>query len=179
MATAVVAFSQLANELEEQGLTPVNGERIAAELAKAFSVQGDEVAVLKLEKTNLVFVYPAKLKDVGSIPLNQSSSVAARTAVTKRAEVINNFSQTKHASVFESVPLSAKKSNPEMKSAGGPKVHSIQKLMTVPVVSAAGVQGVIQISRKGENAPAAGADFTPADLQKLVAIATSLAKCFK
>ena len=51
--------------------------------------------------------------------------------------------------------------------------------MTVPVVSAAGVQGVIQISRKGENAPAAGADFTPTDLQKLVAIATSLAKCFK
>ncbi len=178
MATAVVAFSQLANELEEQGLTQANGERIAAELAKTFSVQSDEVAVLKLEKTNLIFIYPSKLQNVGSIPLNNSASVAARTAVTKRAEIINNFSQTKHASVFESVPLTAKKSNPEMKSAGG-KVHVIQKLMTVPVVGTAGVQGVIQISRKGENAPAAGADFTPVDLQKLVAIAASLAKCFK
>jgi hypothetical protein len=178
MATAVVAFSQLANELEAEGLTPQNGERIAGELAKTFAVQIDEVAVLKLEKTNLVFVYPSKLQNVGSIPLNTSSSVAARTAVSKRAEIINNFSQTKHASVFESVPLSAKKSDPTGKAAGG-KVHTIQKLMTVPVISAAGVQGVIQICRKGESAPSAGADFTPVDLQKLVAIATSLAKCFK
>src|SRR5947209_8502991 len=174
MATAVVAFSQLANELEEQGLTQANGERIAAELAKAFSVKTDEVAVLKLEKTNLIFIYPAKLQNVGSIPMNTSSSVAARTAVTKRAEIINNFSQTKHASVFESVPLSERKIDPK-----APKVHSIQKLMTAPVVSSAGVQGVIQICRKGESAPQAGADFTPVDLQKLVAIATSLAKCFK
>ena len=178
MATAVVAFSQLANELEAEGLTQANGERIAGELAKTFSVQVDEVAVLKLEKTNLMFIYPSKLQNVGSIPLNTSSSVAARTAVTKRAEVINNFSQTKHASVFESVPLSEKKTDPNFKSTPG-KVHSIQKLMTAPVVSAAGVQGVIQICRKGESAPSAGADFTPIDLQKLVAIATSLAKCFK
>ena len=177
MATAVVAFSQLANELEAEGLTPPNGERIAAELAKTFSVQVDEVAVLKLEKTNLIFVYPSKLQNVGSIPLNNSSSVAARTAVSKRAEIINNFSQTKHASVFESVSLSAKKTDPSGKAVG--KVHTIQKLMTVPVVSAVGVQGVIQISRKGESAPTAGVDFTPVDLQKLVAIATSLAKCFK
>lgn len=178
MATAVVAFSQLANELEDEGLTAANGERIAAELAKAFSVQVDEVAVLKLEKTNLIFIYPSKLQNVGSIPLNNSSSVAARTAVTKRAETINNFSQTKHASVFESVSLSAKKIDPTDKAASG-KVRTIQKLMTVPVVSAAGVQGVIQVCRKGESAPSAGADFTPVDLQKLVAIAASLAKCFK
>ncbi len=178
MATAVVAFSRLANEFEAEGLTQPNGERIAAELARAFSVQLDEVAVLKLEKTNLIFIYPAKLQNVGSIPLNTSSSVAARTAITKRAEVINNFTQTKHASVFESVHLSAKKTDPSVKASGG-KLNAIQKLMTVPVVSAAGVQGVIQVCRKGESAPSAGADFTPLDLQKLVAIATSLAKCFK
>src|SRR5205085_2913144 len=177
MATAVVAFSQLANELEGEGLTKANGERIAGELAKAFSVQIDEVAVLNVEKTNLSFVYPAKLQNVGSIPMSTSSSVAARTAVTKRAEIINNFSQTKHASVFESVPLSEKKTDPSAKP--GAKVHSIQKLMTAPVVSTTGVLGVIQICRKGESAPSAGADFTPVDLQKLVAIATSLSKCFK
>jgi hypothetical protein len=38
---------------------------------------------------------------------------------------------------------------------------------------------VIQVSRKGTSAPAAGADFTPQDLQKLVTIATSLGKVFK
>jgi hypothetical protein len=39
--------------------------------------------------------------------------------------------------------------------------------------------GVVQVCRKGTSAPAAGLDFTPADLQKLVGIAGALAKCFK
>ena len=51
--------------------------------------------------------------------------------------------------------------------------------MTVPVVAAIGVLGVIQVCRKGKSAPEAGADFGPPDLQRLVAIATALAKCFK
>ena len=57
--------------------------------------------------------------------------------------------------------------------------HVIQKLMSVPVVTAAGVMGVIQISRKGLSAPAAGPDFSPSDLQRLVTIATALGKVFK
>jgi hypothetical protein len=176
MATPVLAFAQLANECEAEGMSTHNGEKVAAEIAKTFSVQPDEVSILRLEKTLLSFVYPAKLQNVGSIPMNTSGSVAGRTASTKRAEVINNFAQTKHATVFESVDLGGKKppagSKPEEK-------HIIQKLMTVPVVSANGVVGVIQVCRKGVSAPAAGADFSPADLQRLVQIANSLVKCFK
>ena len=178
MATPVMAFAQLATDCEKDGLNPHNGERIAAEIAKAFTVKPDEVAILRLEKTNLVFVYPAKLHNVGSIPLNTSGSVAARTASAKRAESINNFAQTKHASVFEAVDLEERP-----KPVPGQKIekhmHVIQKLMSVPVMSPAGVVGVIQVSRKGESAPAAGPDFLPLDLQKLVAIAGALAKCFK
>jgi len=59
------------------------------------------------------------------------------------------------------------------------EVHTIQKLMSAPVLGAEGVVGVIEICRKGTSAPAAGPDFSPADLQKLVAISGSLAKCFK
>lgn len=178
MATPVIAFNQLANEIEADGMNPMHAEKVAGELSKTFGVQMDEVAIMKLEKTQLNFLYPIKLGQVGSIPLNTSSSVAARTATTKRAEAINNFAQTKHASVFESVKLSDKKTDP---GAGGAKEekHVIQKMMTVPVVGASGVVGVIQISRKGTSAPAAGNDFTQMDLQKLVAIATALAKCFK
>jgi transcriptional regulator with GAF, ATPase, and Fis domain len=178
MATPVIAFNQLANEFEDEGLTPHNAERLAGELAKTFSVQLDEVAIMRLDKTQLVFLYPSKLGQVGSIPLNTSSSVAARTATSKRAEAINNFAQTKHASVFESVKLTEKKTDPGI---GGVKEekHVIQKMMTVPVVGPNGVQGVIQISRKGTSAPAAGNDFSQMDLQKLVAIATALARCFK
>lgn len=177
MASPVLAFAQLANECEAEGMSNHNGEKIAAEIAKTFSVQGDEVSILKVERSQLSFVYPAKLQHVGSIPINQSGSVAGRTATTKRAEAINNFAQTKHATVFESVDLGGKKQ--AVAGQAKEEKHIIQKLMTVPVVSANGVVGVIQVCRKGISAPAAGADFTPADLQRLVQIANSIVKCFK
>jgi transcriptional regulator with GAF, ATPase, and Fis domain len=178
MATPALAFAQLANDCESEGLSPENVERIVSELAKTFTVHNDEVAILKLETTNLKFVYPAKLANVGSIPLNTTTSVAARTAMTKRAEAINNFAQTKHASIFESVEL-GRKAQRIVGQKDEKHTSPIQKLMTVPVVAANGVLGVVQICRKGKSAPEAGTDFSPADLQRLVAIATALAKCFK
>jgi hypothetical protein len=178
MASPAIAFAQIANECEAEGLTPKNAERIGLEIAKTFQLQADEVGILRLDKQNLVFVYPMKLHNVGSIPLNTTGSVAARTATSKRGEVINNFAQTKHTSIFEAVELDNKP-----KPAVGEKhehvPHQIQKLMSVPVVAPAGVLGVIQTSHKGTSAPTAGPDFTPMDLQKLNMIATALAKCFK
>lgn len=177
MATPVMAFAQIANECEPEGLTTKNGERIATELAKLFGVKTTEVGILRVDRTNLVFVYPPKLHNVGSIPLNTTGSVAARTATTKRAEVINNFAQTKHTSVFEAVELESKPK--EIGREHDHSVHLIQKLMSAPVVSGTGSVGVIQVCRKGPSAPAAGADFAAPDLQKLVAVAGALAKCFK
>jgi hypothetical protein len=172
MATLAAAFAQIANECEREGLTPNNSERIGQEIAKSFNVQPDEVGILKLEKTNLVFVYPGRLHNVGTIPLNTIGSVASRTATTKRAEVINAFAQAKHISVFESIDLGHK-------SGTDKTTHTIQKLMSVPVVGQEGTLGVIEVCRKGQSAPASGPDFSPAELQRLVSIATALAKCFK
>ena len=181
MATPALPFAQLATECEAEGLSPQNAEKIGHQLAKLFGVKEDEVGILRIEKRNLVFCYPAKLHNVGSIPLNTSTSVAVRTANSRRAEVINNFAQTKHTSVFEAVELSEHKS--AAPGAEGEKsdhhVHMIQKLMSAPVLGPAGAIGVIQVSRKGTSAPAAGADFMPGDLQKLVGCAAALAKCFK
>ncbi len=179
MATPVMAFAQIANECEADGLTPKNGEKIAAELAKVFNVHATEVGILRVEKSNLVFVYPPKLHNVGSIPLNTTGSIAARTATTKRAEVINNFAQTKHTSVFEAVELDSKPKEIGIGKEHDHAVHMIQKLMSAPVVAGTNTVGVIQVSRKGTAAPAAGADFTAQDLQKLVAVAGALAKCVK
>ena len=179
MATPILAFAQIATECEAEGLSPKNGERIAGELAKTFGVQLEEVGIMRVEKASLVFVFPAKLHNVGSIPLNTANSVAARTATSKRAEIINNFAQAKHASVFEAVELgTAPKHIPGEKPAEK-HLHVIQKLMSAPVMGAAGAVGVVQVCRKGTSAPAAGLDFTPADLQKLVGITGALAKCFK
>jgi hypothetical protein len=168
MATPVAAFAQIANECEQEGLTPKNSERIGQEIAKTFNLQPDEVGILKLEKQSLMFVYPSKLHMVGTIPMNTAGSVAARTATSKRAEVINAFAQAKHVSVFEAVDLGQKEG-----------IHTIQKLMSAPVIGQEGTVGVIEVCRKGTSAPAAGPDFSPVDLQRLAGIATALAKCFK
>jgi len=178
MATAALPFAQIATECEAEGLTPKNAERIAHELAKTFGVKNDEIGILRIQKQNLVFCYPPKLHEVGSIPLNTSSSVAVRTSNSRRAEVINNFAQIKHTSIFEAVQLSGSGGQVDGEKQDR-HVHVIQKLMSAPVVGANGTLGVIQISRKGSSAPASGPDFTPADLQKLVAAAAALAKCFK
>src|SRR5512140_960828 len=170
MATAALPFAQIATECEAEGLTPKNAERIGHELAKTFNVKADEVGILRIEKQNLVFCYPSKLHNVGSIPLNTSTSVAVRTSNSRRAEVINNFAQLKHTSIFETVQLSG---SGQQQVGGGERsarhLHVIQKLMSAPVVGPNGTLGVIQISRKGSSAPSSGPDFTPADLQKLVA----------
>ncbi len=179
MAAAALPFAQLANECEREGLNPKNAERIGHELARTFGVKEDEVGILRLEKQNLVFCYPVKLHNVGSIPLNTATSVAVRTANMRKAEVINNFAQIKHTSVFEAVELTGHKPSPLPGDQPDRHLHVIQKLMSAPVVGQAGALGVIQVSRKGTSAPAAGPDFSPTDLQKLVACATALVKCFK
>jgi len=179
MASPVMAFAQIANECEKDGLSHKNAERIGGELAKTFGVQPDEVGILKLEKAHLVFVYPARLATVGSIPINTSGAVAARTANSKKAEVINSFAQARHVSVFEAVELSGKPKPLSPTGETEKQSHVIQKMMTAPVLGPEGTVGVIEVCRKGTSGPSAGPDFGPMDLQKLVSIAGSLAKCFK
>jgi hypothetical protein len=175
MATPALPFAKLAAECEPEGLSPANAEKIGHELARTFGVKPDEVGILRIERQHLVFCYPVKLHNVGSIPLNTANSVAVRTANTRRAEVINNFAQARHTSVFEAVELS------DQKAADKPDyhLHVIQKLISAPVVGPSGAVGVIQVSRKGASAPAAGVAFAQTDLQKLMACAAALVNCFK
>ncbi len=175
MATTPAPLEQLAAECETEGLTVPNAERIAAELAAQFRVQHDEVGILRVEKDSLVFVYPTRLQNVGRIPLNTSSSVAVRTFNTRRGEVSNSFAQARHTTFFEMVALE----KPGVSKKASREKQVIQKLMSAPVVAGAQSVGVIQICRKAPNPLESGPDFAPADLQKLVAIANTLAKCFK
>ncbi len=169
-------LNQLASDCENDGLTPENCLKIVAEIARNLGVFDDEVAILRVvNKSHLIFLCPEKLTQVGIIPLNNSSAVAARTVLTKRAEVLNNFAQIKHASIFEAIPIASKTRRADPTKSG----NMIQKLMTVPVSSSSGVVGVIQVSRKGMSPQAAGRDFTASDLQKLISMAAVLAKCFK
>jgi GAF domain-containing protein len=135
-------------------------ERLCAELAKLFGVRPTEVGMLRVDGDLLRFLYPAELQSAGSIPLS-GSAVAARTAVTKKAELFNNFANVPHRTIFESVKLK----DQESENDDQPR---IQKLMSVPILGAQDeVLGVVQISRKGVSPGAAGPDFTSEELQEL------------
>src|SRR5262249_17936371 len=82
-------------------------QQFCAALAKLFGVRPTEVALMRLQKGLLSFLYPEQLKTAGSIPVSSSSAVAAHTASTKKTELFNSFVKVKHASIFESVKLSA------------------------------------------------------------------------
>ncbi len=179
MTTPAMSFKQLADQLQQEGINPKNAVRVAGEIANTFKVDNRDVGILCLEKQMLHFIHPAKLANIGTIPVNTSIAVAARVVSTKRPEVINNLAQTKHASVFESVELQGKPKFGGQISAEEKLAHVVQKMMSAPIVGPSGVVGVIEVCRKGKSAPEAGPDFTPADLQKLAALASSLAACFK
>ena len=82
----------------------------------------------------------------------------ARAARERRADIVNNFASSRHATVFEGVPQGRRTS------------ESIQKIMSIPILSGDDVLGVAQICRKGDSAGDAGPDFSPKDLSDLQAL---------
>jgi GAF domain-containing protein len=148
-----------------QGVTALD---LCMVLAKIFQVQYNEVALLRLEGGLLRFVFPEYLRTTGAIPLS-SKAVAAHTALSKKAEIFNNFARVKHASIFETIKTDG--DNSAEPAAPSP----IQKLMSVPIMGQdLAVVGVIQISRKGLDAKFAK-DFSREDLHDLELAAGLLA----
>ena len=171
-AALTAGLSRLVDEAGKSGggLSGQVLEKIVAELAKAFHVKLDEVAVLHLTHGGslLSFIYPLKLQKVGNIPMTSTSSLAVRTVREKRPEMINNFPAQKYPTIFEAIELSSE-------TKGSP----IQKIMSAPLVVDGKAVGVVQVSRKGKTAPASGPDFTIKDLTTMISVAGVLAKAFK
>ena len=147
------------------GVTPLDVSMI---LARVFKVQHAEVALLRLEGGLLKFVFPEHLRTTGAIPIS-SKAVAAHTALSKKAEIFNNFARVKHASIFETIkPVGVQDDVPAQPA-------PIQKLMSVPILDhQSTVLGVIQISRKGVD-PRFTQDFSREDLHDLEIAAGVLA----
>jgi GAF domain-containing protein len=149
-----------------QGVTPLDVSMI---LARVFRVQHAEVALLKLEGGLLKFVFPEHLRTTGAIPIS-SKAVAAHTALSKKAEIFNNFARVKHASIFETIKPAGVQTDD-----APAQPDPIQKLMSVPILDQQqSVLGVIQISRKG-NDPRFTQDFSREDLHDLELAAGVLA----
>jgi hypothetical protein len=148
-----------------EGVTPLD---VSMVLAKVFRVQYAEVALLRLEGGLLKFIFPEHLRTTGAIPIS-SKAVAAHTALSKKAEIFNNFARVSHASIFETIkPVGEEAESPAPPS-------PIQKLMSVPILDQqSAVIGVIQISRKGLD-PRFTQDFSREDLHDLEVAAGLLA----
>jgi hypothetical protein len=164
LAPLVEALLNHGKQVEEGDLS-----RLATAISQHLQVKPDEIAILVLVRSGqfLQFVYPEKLQGMGTIPLTSTSTLAARTGREKKSEINNNFVLARHASVFEAVPLDNQRAKP------------IQKIMSAPIVLNSNVVGVLQASRKGMTQAAAGQDFTPMDLSKLVEIAAQIAPCIQ
>lgn len=165
-----VEIARVVDEVNKGGraLTDEDLTRIAEQLSRLFAVKPDEVALLQLSENGAIlnFLYPVKLRKIGSIPMTIANSLAVRTVRDKRPEMINNFPAQKHPTVFESVTLDPK----------AQEKHPIQKILSAPLILDGKPVGVVQISRKGKSPTAAGADFTIRDLTTLVTTAGVLAK---
>ena len=157
--TAKATLSDLENMLSESP----SPDRACLKLAQIMRVRRSEVALLRLEKSSLRFIFPPELRSAGVLPLT-GSAVAARTAATRTPFLSNTFMRVKHVSLFEAVKLGAEADEDDRSQEQMP----IQKIMSVPVaVSGGDVMGVVQISRKGLDAQGAGADFNNEDLKQL------------
>ena len=164
-------LGSLISTIESNGAAPDSEflAKLAKMIAKLFSVDPDEVAILKLmpKFKSLKFVIPEKFTLVGTIPLTSTTALAARTARDRKPELVNNFSTARHANVFEAVPL------------GRDPNELIQKIMSAPIMDGTRVHGVVQISRKARSLSQAGADFTQKDLRTLVALSPVLDRFLK
>ena len=156
-------------ELERMGSESPSPESFCAKLAQILSVHRTEVALLRVERNSLRFVFPVELRSAGLLPLS-GSAVAARTASTKSPLLSNAFTRVRHVSLFESVKLGDSGEDQESQQ------MPIQKIMSVPVSTHAGeIVGVVQVSRKGLDPALAGNDFTNEDLKLLEQSAQILA----
>jgi hypothetical protein len=166
--TAKVSLS----DLEKMVTASPTADRACLKLAEVLRVRRSEVALLRLEKGSLHFIFPPELRSAGALPLT-GTAVAARTAATRIPLLSNTFTRVKHVSLFEAVKLGAEVDEDDRSREQMP----IQKIMSVPVAGAEGdVMGVVQVSRKGLDGMAAGADFTYSDLKQLEEAAEILAR---
>jgi hypothetical protein len=167
---AKTAKSNIA-ELEAMISEAPSSDRACLKVSQIMRVRRNEVALLRLEKGSLKFVFPPELRSAGVLPIT-GSAVAARTAATKTPMLSNTFMRVKHVSLFEAVKIGSGSDEDRSQDQ-----MPIQKIMSVPVVDSTGnVMGVVQVSRKGLDASLAGVDFTPEDQKQLEQIARVLTK---
>ena len=102
--TGAKAAKATVSELERMLSELPSSDRACLKLAQILHVRRNEVALLRLEKSSLRFIFPPELRSAGVLPLT-GSAVAARTAATRAPLLSNTFMRVKHVSLFEACLL--------------------------------------------------------------------------
>ncbi|MBJ6726045.1 GAF domain-containing protein [Geomesophilobacter sediminis] len=128
-------------------------------LSRIFGVKRDEVAFFMLDPVEecFRFVWPAEMRNSGTIPANADRSLVAITARERKGIINNSFASTPHFFVFE-------------------KTAQIQKIMSAPMLKGNELRGVIQVSRKGTSTDLALRNFTQPEVDALCALANVIAQ---
>src|SRR5258707_11271309 len=127
--SATKAAKAHVSDLESMLSESPSSDRVCLKLAQILNVRRSEVALLRLDKGSLRFIFPPELRAAGVLPLT-GSAVAARTAATRTPLLSNNFMRVKHVSLFEAVKLGAETTEDRSQ-----EQMPIQKIMSVPVTS--------------------------------------------
>ncbi|MFQ5846066.1 MAG: hypothetical protein ACE5IQ_00155 [Candidatus Methylomirabilales bacterium] len=134
-------------------------DNLALAVARAFSVQEDEVAILLLRQHRLMlrFAYPFILyaEKINTFPVS-ATSIAGKVLQAGRGRIDNDLPRIKHLDVYERIRI--KEDRP----------LEIQKMVSAPLLIPWGqALGVMQVSRKGRSSKDAGPNFSTFDLVKL------------
>src|SRR6202140_1611074 len=129
-AKAAKAVKAGVSELESMLSESPSSDRVCLKLAQILRVRRSEVALLRLEKGSLRFVFPPELRSAGVLPLS-GSAVGAGPASARTPLLSNAFMRVKHVSLFEAVKLGAGADE----EARSQEQMPIQKIMSVPVGS--------------------------------------------
>ena len=143
------------SDLESMLSASPSPDRVCMKLAQILRVRRSEVALLRLDKGSLRFIFPPELRSAGVLPLG-GSAVAARTAATRTPLLSNTFMRVKHASLFEAVKLGAEK-----KIAAWNRCRFRKSCRFRCATRPEHVMGVVQISRKGLDASCAAQTSRP------------------
>ncbi len=136
----------------------------AEEIGSFFGVHAHEIGLFRVdeERKNIEFCWPPSMADVSHIPLNAFNSLVAKTALERQGYIDNSFAHSRHLFILEHFLANKDERIP------------IQKVMSVPIIIADKVVGVVQVVRKGETLAVAGADFSKDDLIALEQIVVIL-----
>jgi hypothetical protein len=154
-------ITKLRMEMGTEDPPEVKFKKIVADIQQfymaAYQVTANEVAMFLTdkEKSVLSFACPEYLVDAGMIPVTSTDAIVSNIFRTGRSVIINGFSQQKHLSVFEVIPMPDKQIAPIWKMIGALIQVEGDKI------------GVIEVSRRGPEILEVGEDFTQNDVEFL------------